>query len=76
MDKDGSIGALNSYIDLGSDLPKLASGVNTFTIYLLHGFLINALASFIHIDYILTAALISGLLVLLLGSQRKIQFRL
>lgn len=30
--EDGSLVGLNSYIDLGSDLPKLASGNNTFTI--------------------------------------------
>lgn len=29
---DGSLVGLNSYIDLGSDLPKLASGNNTFTV--------------------------------------------
>lgn len=29
---NGSLVGLNSYIDLGSDLPKLASGNNTFTI--------------------------------------------
>ena len=30
--KDDSVISLNSYIDLGSDLPKLASGQNTFTV--------------------------------------------
>ena len=30
MYKDGSIVSLNTFIDLGSDLPKLAPGINTF----------------------------------------------
>jgi len=32
MYKDGSIVSLNTFIDLGSDLPKLAPGTNTFDI--------------------------------------------
>ena len=32
MIKDGSYTSLNSYIDLGSDLPTLASGQNEITI--------------------------------------------
>lgn len=32
MYKDGQLISLNAHIDLGSDLPKLASGINTFTL--------------------------------------------